>query len=63
MLFSIYDVDGSGTIDYKEFTSLVFGGAPAQGGSKQGGGSNPEALAQKLQEKLASRGARGIIGL
>lgn len=63
MLFSVYDVDGSGAIDYKEFTALVFGGAPNQGGSKSGGGGNPEALAQKLQEKLASRGARGIIGL
>ena len=48
MLFSIYDVDGSGAIDYKEFTSIVFGGSPAQSGQKSGGGGNPEALAQKL---------------
>ena len=25
MLFSIYDVDGSGGIDYKEFSGVVFG--------------------------------------
>jgi Ca2+-binding EF-hand superfamily protein len=29
MLFSIYDADGSGALDYKEFSSAVFGG-PAQ---------------------------------
>jgi Ca2+-binding EF-hand superfamily protein len=26
MLFNIYDVDGSGALDYKEFSSAVFGG-------------------------------------
>jgi Ca2+-binding EF-hand superfamily protein len=63
MLFNLYDADGSGALDYKEFTSIVFGGA-AGGGEKQvAGGMNPEALARKLQEKLATRGARGIIGL
>ena len=26
MLFNIYDADGSGALDYKEFSSAVFGG-------------------------------------
>ena len=73
MLFSIYDVDGSGGIDYKEFSGVVFGripSAPSKGSSAGGagpsggsGGNDPEALAVKLKEKLATRGARGIIGL
>jgi len=72
MLFSIYDVDGSGGIDYKEFSGVVFGriqSAPAKGspgpsgGAGASGGNDPEALAVKLKEKLATRGARGIIGL
>jgi len=71
MLFNIYDTDGSGGIDYKEFSAVVFGrpstGA-AQGGKNQqapaiGGNRNPEMLAELLKEKLATRGARGIIGL
>jgi len=78
MLFNIYDVDQSGALDYKEFSSAVFGTAPStpsQGGGKaasmsQGGnrgGSSGEAdaetLAEQLKAKLATRGARGIIGL
>ena len=72
MLFSIYDVDGSGGIDYKEFSGVVFGrvqtpaprgGASSAGPSGGAGGNDPEALAIKLKEKLATRGARGIIGL
>ena len=70
MLFSIYDVDGSGGLDYKEFSAAVFGGggqAPASNRGGGGGGAaesrDPEALAVKLKEKLATRGARGIIGL
>jgi len=77
MLFSIYDVDQSGGLDYKEFSAAVFGqaapqGTPRQGGSYSaasqmsstgGGGNDAESLAVKLKEKLATRGARGIIGL
>jgi hypothetical protein len=29
MLFNIYDADGSGALDYKEFSSAVFG-SPVQ---------------------------------
>lgn len=65
-LFSIYDVDKSGAIDYKEFAGGIFGQS-AHGGSpsKTGGagGNNPEDLLERLRTKLASRGARGIIGL
>jgi hypothetical protein len=79
MLFSIYDVDQSGGLDYKEFSAAVFGRpgtASSQGGrtggfgtssvqaSGGGGGSqDADSLAVKLKEKLATRGARGIIGL
>jgi len=64
-LFQIYDVDKSGALDYKEFSSILFkkpaGGSPGKSGGA--GGSNPEELVNKLRQKLASRGARGIIGL
>ena len=76
MLFSIYDVDGSGGISYKEFSAGVFSNQPgnttSSGGGYRGGVSaggsgsdirDPEALAVALKEKLASRGARGMIGL
>ena len=65
-LFSIYDVDHSGAIDYKEFAGGVFGrevagGSPAK--SSGGRGGSPDDLVVKLKAKLASRGARGMIGL
>jgi hypothetical protein len=41
----------------KDVTS---GGSPQKAGA---GGSNPEDLVERLRTKLASRGARGIIGL
>lgn len=77
MLFNIYDVDGSGGLDYKEFSSAVFGKPSTGNASRTGGfgtqsgaggqgvtgGNDPESLAIKLKEKLATRGARGIIGL
>lgn len=69
-LFSLYDTDGSGALDYKEFSSVLFPKpGQAQGGSATsrpataGSARNPEALAQQLQEKLKTRGARGMIGL
>lgn len=63
-LFGIYDTDKSGYLDYKEFASGLFnkeitGGSPAKGGVSAG----PEDLVERLRQKLASRGARGIIGL
>jgi len=78
MLFNIYDVDQSGALDYKEFSSAVFGTAPStpsqgggkaasmsQGGNKGGSSAegDAETLAEQLKAKLATRGARGIIGL
>jgi len=57
MLFNIYDADGSGALDYKEFSSAVFGrpatgasqssirGNPIQGGSS-GGARSMEQLAE-----------------
>lgn len=74
MLFNIYDADGSGALDYKEFSSAVFG-RPATASSSRpqsqagpvgghsGGARTMEQLAEQLKTKLASRGARGVIGL
>jgi len=74
MLFNIYDADGSGALDYKEFSSAVFGRPatassqrpPSQSGpvgGHSGGARTMEQLAEQLKTKLASRGARGVIGL
>jgi len=64
-LFNAYDTDQSGALDYKEFGSMLFGkGAGAKkatGGAPAGG--DPDELVERLKTKLASRGARGIIGL
>lgn len=57
-LFNYYDLDHSGELDYKEFVGAIFGG--------ESSGPNPqsaEAVLGRIQEKLAARGARGIIGL
>lgn len=68
-LFNLYDTDGSGALSYKEFSAALFdkpasGGASQRSSASQGGGNrNPEALAEQLKDKLASRGARGMIGL
>jgi Ca2+-binding EF-hand superfamily protein len=65
-LFNLYDKDRNGTLDYKEFTSVLFNkeatGSPSKGGSG-GSSGNSEDLLERLRTKLASRGARGIIGL
>lgn len=42
------------------FNKDVSGGSPVKGGSSS---SNPDDLVERLRTKLASRGARGIIGL
>ena len=68
MLFNLYDTDRSGGLDYKEFSAVLFGkvsstSSPQKGTSLKSAGNNPEALAEKLKEKLATRGARGILCL
>lgn len=67
-LFSLYDTDGSGGISYKEFSQALFNkGVQSQGMASGPTGAaatrNPEQLAEALKDKLATRGARGIIGL
>jgi len=68
-LFNLYDTDGSGALSYKEFSAALFdkpvsGGASQRSSASRGGGNrNPEVLAEQLKDKLASRGARGMIGL
>jgi hypothetical protein len=60
-LFSLYDADKSGSLDYKEFANQIFGREVNSPQKTSSGG--PEALVQRLKDKLASRGGRGIIGL
>ena len=43
------------------FNKDITGGSPSKGGA--GGSNNPDDLVERLRTKLASRGARGIIGL
>eukprot|EP00117_Sycon_ciliatum_P045969 scpid93001/ scgid32982/ Calcyphosin-like protein len=64
-LFNIYDADKSGAIDYKEFSVGLYGHSVGASPGKSGNAStgNVSDLAEKLRLKLASRGARGIIGL
>lgn len=57
----MYDKDGSGSLDYREFASEVFG--RDVGGTPARGKASPEDLVQRLRDKLKTRGARGIIGL
>lgn len=61
-LFNIYDKDKSGGIDYKEFAQEIFGHAINAATPSQGSQS-PDDLLDRLRKKLASRGARGLIGL
>lgn len=61
-LYNIYDKDGSGTLEYREFASEVFG-HDVGGATPSKGKATGEDLLMKLRTKLASRGARGIIGL
>merc|ERR1719382_646121 len=61
-LYSIYDTDKSGVLEYKEFASEIFG-RDIGGATPSRGKATGEDLLQKLRTKLASRGARGIIGL
>ena len=60
-MFSIYDSNGSKSIDYKEFSAQLFGKDPV--GTPRKSQASPEDLVNRLRTKLASRGARGIIGL
>lgn len=60
-LFSLYDHDGSGSIDYREFTAGVFG--KESNATPQKAKMTSDELLDRLRKKLATRGARGIIGL
>jgi len=63
-LFGLYDKDRNGVLDYKEFSSALYNKEIASGSPVKGGASSgPEDLVERLRTKLASRGARGIIGL
>ena len=61
-MFGLYDTAKDGAIDYKEFAQQLYGRDIASGsGSKAK--ANPDDLVDRLRKKLATRGARGIIGL
>jgi hypothetical protein len=60
-LYALYDKDNSGTLDYREFASEIFG--RDVGGTPARGRASGEDLLQRLRDKLKTRGARGIIGL
>lgn len=60
-LYNLYDKDGSGGLDYREFASEIFG--RDVGGTPSRGKASGEDLLQRLRDKLKTRGARGIIGL
>jgi hypothetical protein len=64
-LFNIYDADGSGALDYQEFSAVLFnkGDTSSRPSTATTAGADPEQLAEALKNKLASRGGRGIIGL
>ncbi|CAG9319479.1 unnamed protein product [Blepharisma stoltei] len=68
-LFNIYDADGSGALDYKEFAASVFGPDSATGRALgQSSYSNAaqleaEQALEKLRQRLVARGSRGILGL
>lgn len=61
MLFRCYDNDGSGALDYREICSAILG--REVNSSSPTKKNNPDELIDRLRKKLASRGARGIIGL
>lgn len=69
-LFQIYDEDGSGALNYKEFVGVLFGQASTAGRQVTPRKSftpadsvRAEELLDQIRAKLASRGTRGIIGL
>ena len=78
IIFKFYDRDGSGELDYNEFSSIVcgdgskfsqpvkkneFGSGFGYKAQPTGGQGNLNQLIDQVKNKLASRGARGIIGM
>jgi len=78
-LFKYYDTDGSGALDYKEFAVAITGAHNHRQSQKvkvhhtgkdlgnkpsvNMSGGNINEILEKVKVKLASRGARGIIGM
>lgn len=67
-LFQSYDADHSGKLDYKEFTSMIFQGSHSASSKEPASLTTTQTqegqrVLSKLQTALASRGARGLIGL
>lgn len=63
ILFNIYDADGSGAITYKEFSAALFKRPQTASSQSASMSRRPDELAELLNQKLKTRGARGFIGL
>lgn len=67
-LFRFYDTDRSGALDYKEFVGAIFnnesiGGRPGTARAYDQKQQEGQAGIDKIRERLAARGGRGIMGL
>ena len=69
-VFHSYDVDGNGTLDYKEFIAGVFGDQSATAkrlsphkALAPSERQQSEEVLENIRTKLAARGTRGILGL
>ena len=77
LLFQFYDQNCNGSLDYKEFSQILFHKGPAQTGPQKvaiqpspakqmnsaAAKNDVNALLQAFRDKIKQRGARGIIGL
>jgi len=61
--FREYDTDASGYLDYKEFSAVICGTQPKTAQVQYRDQQRFDEVIEAIRQKLASRGARGIIGL
>jgi Ca2+-binding EF-hand superfamily protein len=61
--FREYDLDQSGSLDYKEFSAVICGTKPKVAPVQYRDQQRVEEVLEAIRAKLATRGARGIIGL
>jgi Ca2+-binding EF-hand superfamily protein len=65
-LFQLYDVNGNGEIDFKEFSAMLFGGEAPKGQMQKRAPLSADQvnlLLESFRKKVVQRGARGIVGL
>lgn len=63
--FGYYDMNDNGTLDYNEFSSIIFQKAGNTGSTQPAfkGNQDPTRHVQAIRDKLKQRGARGMIGM